>query len=51
MRRINFGQVAVLVLGGLLLFGVVPYLVGKATAQYSAPSISLDSPVTFPVDI
>ena len=51
MRRISFGQIAVIVLGGVLLFGVVPYLVGKATAQYSMPSISLDSPVTFPVDI
>ena len=51
MRRNKLRQVVVIVLGGFLLFGVIPYLITKATAQSSAPTISLDSPVTFPVDI
>ena len=51
MRRNKLGLAAAIVLGGFLLFGTIPYLIAKATAQSSAPTISLDSPVTFPVDI
>lgn len=51
MRRNKLRQIALIVLGGFLLFGSVPYLIAKATAQSPVPTISLDSPVTFPVDI
>ena len=51
MPRNKLGRAAVILLGVFLLFGVGPYLIAKATAQYSGPTISLDSPVTFPVDI
>ena len=50
-RRNKLGLATAIVLGGFLLFGTIPYLIAKATAQSSAPTISLDSPVTFPVDI
>ena len=51
MPQNNLGRVVVIVLGVFLLFGAGPYLIAKATAQYSGSSISLDSPVTFPIDI
>jgi len=51
MLRNKLRLAVVLVLGGFLLFGIIPYLISKATAQNTAPTISLDSPVTFPVDI
>jgi len=51
MPQNKLGKAAVIVLGGFLLFGIIPYLITKATAQNTAPTISLDSPVTFPVDI
>ena len=51
MPRNKLRLAAVIVLGGFLLFGTIPYLIAKATAQNTAPAISLDAPVTFPVDI
>ena len=51
MPRNRLGRVAVILLGMFLLFGAGPYLIAKAIAQFSGPTISLDSPVTFPVDI
>jgi len=51
MPRNRLGRAAVILLGVFLLFGAGPYLIAMATAQYSGSAISLDSPVTFPVDI
>lgn len=51
MPRNKLAQATVIVLVGFLLLGAIPYLISKAIAQYSSPTISLDSPVSFPVDI
>lgn len=51
MPRNKFGRSAVIVLGIFLLLGTISYLISSAIAQNSSPTISLDSPVSFPVDI
>ena len=50
MPRNKLAQATVIVLVGFLLLGAIP-LISKAIAQYSSPTISFDSPVSFPVDI
>ena len=51
MLRNKLRRAVVILLGVFLLFGAGPYLIAKATAQYSGSAISLDSPVSFPIDI
>ena len=51
MPKNKLRQATIIVLVGFLLLGAIHYLISRATAQNSSPTISLDSPVTFPVDI